>query len=187
MNVGNFRADLFFRLNVFPIIVPPLRERTGDIRPLVRKFKQMYKGTEKVFLIEVLKRFERYNWPGNVRELENEVQRLLVTTDSDKITAKDLHSKFFAKDPTIELLGGDAEFSDYKAFKNHVEDLERKLLSSKLKTFKNIRDAASEGLGISHSTLFSRLKALSINQNQKGNENEKNENSASNGNSGIVA
>ncbi|MFZ5634408.1 MAG: sigma-54 interaction domain-containing protein [Bacillota bacterium] len=85
---GRFRGDLFFRLNVVPINIPPLRERTEDIIPLVALFSQRLQekyGTNKVFTAEVLKRFLGYHWPGNVRELENLVERLFVVVPGKEI------------------------------------------------------------------------------------------------------
>ena len=79
---GNFREDLYYRLNVVTIRVPPLRERKEDIVPLVRhfveKYRRRYRAGSSEVPHEVMERFHAYDWPGNVRELENLVRRLMV-------------------------------------------------------------------------------------------------------------
>ena len=91
---GRFREDLYFRINVVPILVPPLRERKGDVALLVDHFLRIYcasaKKPVKTLKPEVLAILEDYRWPGNVRELENIVQRLVVMNDSSAITAEHL-------------------------------------------------------------------------------------------------
>jgi DNA-binding NtrC family response regulator len=91
---GRFREDLYFRINVVPILVPPLRERKGDIALLVDHFLHIYcaaaKKPVKILKPDVIEILEDYRWPGNVRELENIVQRLVVMNDSSTITAEHL-------------------------------------------------------------------------------------------------
>lgn len=91
---GRFREDLYFRINVVPIHVPPLRERKGDVAILVDHFLRIYcasaKKPLKTLKPDVLEILEDYSWPGNVRELENIVQRLVVMNDSPSITAEHL-------------------------------------------------------------------------------------------------
>jgi transcriptional regulator with PAS, ATPase and Fis domain len=88
---GKFREDLYFRLNVIPLHVPPLRRRKHDILPLVHHFQQKFVrklSIEKEFAPEVLKAFYKYNWPGNVRELENIIERLCVITPERIVSPK---------------------------------------------------------------------------------------------------
>src|SRR6201987_4794776 len=91
---GRFREDLYYRINVVPIVVPPLREREGDVALLVDHFLRVYcaaaKKPVKTLKPDVLEILEDYGWPGNVRELENIVQRLVVMNDSSTITAEHL-------------------------------------------------------------------------------------------------
>ena len=91
---GRFREDLYFRINVVPILVPPLRDREGDVALLVDHFLRVYcaaaKKPVKTLKPDVLEILEDYGWPGNVRELENIVQRLVVMNDSSTITAEHL-------------------------------------------------------------------------------------------------
>jgi Nif-specific regulatory protein len=92
---NRFREDLFFRLNVFPIYIPPLRERKEDIEPLARhfleKFNHELKKNIKGFSNEVLEALKNYYWPGNVRELQNVIERSVVLCKEDTITMKDLY------------------------------------------------------------------------------------------------
>lgn len=88
-----FREDLFYRLNVVPITIPPLRERREDIPVLVRSFLDQFRTryrVEKSFSPEVMQRLVEYHWPGNVRELENMVERLVVTTEGEEVGGEDL-------------------------------------------------------------------------------------------------
>jgi Nif-specific regulatory protein len=92
---NRFREDLFFRLNVFPIYIPPLRERKEDIEPLAEhfllKFNRDLKKNIKGFSKEVMTTLKSYFWPGNVRELQNVIERSVVLCKGDSITAKDLY------------------------------------------------------------------------------------------------
>jgi len=91
---GRFREDLYFRINVVPIIVPPLRERDGDIALLVDHFLRIYctsaKKPLKTLKPDVLELLEGYKWPGNVRELENVLQRIVVMVNSPTVTLEHL-------------------------------------------------------------------------------------------------
>jgi len=91
---GRFREDLYYRLNVFPLLIPPLRERPDDIVPLARHFlvgHAQRAGRQIWFSPEAEALLRRHNWPGNVRELENATQRALILTQGDTITTETLH------------------------------------------------------------------------------------------------
>ena len=94
VRMGRFREDLYYRINVVPIMVPPLRERHGDIPLLVEHFLRLYctanKKPIKQLQPEIMEIFEAYSWPGNVRELENVVQRLVIMSDGPVIAAHHL-------------------------------------------------------------------------------------------------
>ena len=91
VQTGEFKADLFYRLNTFPIMIPPLRERQADIVPLIYSFADKFNkkyGTQKRFSLSSLNALQVYEWPGNVRELENIVERLVLTVHDDVINAE---------------------------------------------------------------------------------------------------
>src|SRR5690606_40086332 len=96
VRAGRFREDLFYRLNVFPLSVPPLRERRADIPLIAKHFLKRYAleyGSGVLgFSQEALNRLMSYDWPGNVRELENEVQRLVIQADPDSYVSVELLS-----------------------------------------------------------------------------------------------
>ena len=131
---GGFREDLFYRLNVVPISVPPLRERQEDIPMLVTHFSEGMAAREgsaaRVFSDAAMERLKTLTWPGNVRELRNTVERLLILSDGSKITSDDVDSLTISRarsvDPGRELLALD----NFSAFK---EEAERAYIVGKLR------------------------------------------------------
>ena len=131
---GGFREDLFYRLNVVPISVPPLRERQEDIPMLVTHFSEGMAAREgsaaRVFSDAAMERLKTLTWPGNVRELRNTVERLLILSDGSKITSDDVDSLTISRarsvDPERELLALD----NFSAFK---EEAERAYIVGKLR------------------------------------------------------
>ena len=131
---GGFREDLFYRLNVVPISVPPLRERQEDIPMLVTHFSEGMAAREGsaacVFSDAAMERLKTLTWPGNVRELRNTVERLLILSDGSKITSDDVDSLTISRarsvDPGRELLALD----NFSAFK---EEAERAYIVGKLR------------------------------------------------------
>ena len=87
---GTFRADLFYRLNVVPLYLPPLRKRQSDLRPLVDYFCQQTPGHTRTFSAEALNKMSRYDWPGNVRELQHEVARAMIMGKGEVAQVSDL-------------------------------------------------------------------------------------------------
>lgn len=105
---GEFREDLYYRLNVVPVTVPPLRERLVDIPILAHHFLVKYNekyGYAKQLTKEVIECFMRYSWPGNVRELENVIERLVVTSEGNQITIKDLPNELY-NEKEVNSTGG---------------------------------------------------------------------------------
>lgn len=95
---GEFRSDLFYRLNTFPILIPPLRARKRDIVPLIYMFVESFNSkykTNKMFSLSSLNVLQRYEWPGNVRELENLVERIILTSKEDIITDEHVKQMIF--------------------------------------------------------------------------------------------
>lgn len=131
---GKFREDLFYRLNVFPIKVPPLRERNGDIPLLVEHFVKKYSG-EKIHIDNrALNMLEKYNWPGNVRQLENVIQRALILSEDGRLLPEHI---------VIE------EESDEADFKGTLRELEKTILKKRLREFNGNRTMVAKSLGVS--------------------------------------
>ncbi len=151
---GNFRHDLYYRLNVLPIYVPPLRERLEDIPPLLdcllAKMCQQLDVGAKRFSPSALERIMAYEWPGNVRELENVVERAVNICESDRIGAEYL-SRPLGEKPLRAAWGPLS-----------LRDAEKKIIQETLaKTSGNISQTAKL-LGIGRNTLYSKLKEYSI-------------------------
>jgi len=159
---GKFREDLFYRLNVLPVHLPPLRERKEDIPLLVEHFIHKYNeqhglNTEGA-AEDVLARLLEYSWPGNVRELENAIERAMILTQGKKIEADCLPSEVLGTRPSWKKdLWGD-EYSIKKASRIMEEELIRKALK---KTGGN-RSHAVKILEISHPALLSKIKEYGI-------------------------
>jgi DNA-binding NtrC family response regulator len=168
---NRFRQDLYYRINVLPIPVSPLRDRRDDIGPLVLRFSKNIskeRGIEKEFLEETVKTMASYNWPGNIRELEHEVRRSMLLSKGTAITPKDLDPKIrgFTSEDEIKI---NPEM-DYETFRRRQEAEERLYFLAKIRDTKSVRLLANL-LNISNTTLQRRLKDLGIvfqNQNKKG-------------------
>jgi transcriptional regulator with PAS, ATPase and Fis domain len=158
---NKFREDLFYRLNVIQINIPPLRERKDDIPLLVNFFIEKYNkkyNTNKRLDPKVLDVFSEYKWPGNVRELENIIERLVVTIDKDLIEKSDLPSFFSNQDyQTVQI-------DQVLPLKKSIDNLEKQLLGKVYEIHKNTYKVA-EVLGISQSSVVRKLKKYKININ----------------------
>jgi two-component system, NtrC family, response regulator AtoC len=156
---GRLREDLYFRLMVFPIEVPPLRERAGDIARLAHGFLAELNrrhSANKQFDPDVLAALEAYPWPGNVRELRNVVQRAFILADEsiDKTHLANL-SASLAPTALAPTAGTDAL---NLVVGTTIEDAERRLLLATLAHYEGDKPRAAEALGISLKTLYNRLK-----------------------------
>jgi two-component system, NtrC family, response regulator len=154
INQGSFREDLYFRLAVLVISLPPLRERGDDAVLLAQEFLQKYaaqNGKANIaFVPEALRAINRHPWPGNVRELQNRIKRAVIMADSRRITEKDL-----------ELSTG-IGFSSSTTLKEARENVEREMVQRALKrNLGRISSAAAE-LGISRPTLYELMEKLGI-------------------------
>jgi two-component system, NtrC family, nitrogen regulation response regulator NtrX len=161
---GKFREDLFFRLNVIPIHVPPLREREDDLSALISYFMEKYKKQagciSKELDKEALDELIHYYWPGNIRELKNFIERINIMAD-DEVISRETVIKYLGKKGTQ---GGDDELKDFENMKlNEAKDtLERELIMKKLReTGQNISKAAEE-LGVTPSNLHGKIKKFGI-------------------------
>lgn len=155
---GKFREDLFYRLNVLPIKIPPLRERKSDIKLLINafvdKFNTKYNKNKKIESMAV-EGLEYYDWPGNVRELQNIIERLIVIDDSYYINYENV----------VNVLGKDKinfkKNSEDLTLKEAVERLERQMIEQALRSHGSTYKAAKI-LGVAQPTVFRKAKALGV-------------------------
>ncbi len=151
---GNFREDLYFRINVMNIRLPSLRERIGDIPMLVnhfiRRFNLIYSKNIQEIDHEALKILSVYHWPGNIRELRNIIERAIVLENNDIIEAKSLPAEILQKKETNSVI---TPFSDQINFKTAIEDYEKQLISWALKKHQNRISLSSKALGLSRHAL----------------------------------
>ncbi len=162
---GNFREDLFYRLNVVPITLPSLRERLEDIRPLVGHFITKYSGERNVGLPvtgidrEVERLFYEYDWPGNVRELENVIERAVVLSPEEIIQVSDLPKDFIDNAHSTLHMDGipvDANLYDTLAL------VEKNMIVRALKKANYVQAHAADLLGIGKSGLNQKIKKYKL-------------------------
>jgi len=160
-----FREDLFYRISVFPIKLPPLRDRRSDIPLLVTRFVQRYGEREKKQVSgirpDALKILMEYHWPGNVRELENAIERAVVITGSDMIRTEDLP-------PHIVMIGNE-RFADsidmsgeMDSLPEWIEKLEIDILRKTLLEFEGNIAQAAKKLGIGRATIYRKAKKYNL-------------------------
>jgi len=151
---GNLRADLMYRLAVFPVRIPPLRERGTDIELLAQHFLRLLNekdNTAKVFSSSSLDVVRSYSWPGNVRELKNVVQRAFILA-TDTLNVEDCISDLASRKPTVH--------EGYLNFfvGTPLADAQRETILATLKHYSGNKRLTAEALGISLKTLYNRLK-----------------------------
>lgn len=160
INSGLFRQDLFFRLSVVPLHLPPLRERSMDIPTLAQHFLTQYREKNRrdirSFQAEALEALLVYSWPGNIRELENAIERAVILCLDEQILLQHL--------PLQVRQAYDAEDEHLFAIRPGVtlKDMEKELILSTLKQTENNRTKAAEILGVSRQTLQNKLKEYGL-------------------------
>jgi DNA-binding NtrC family response regulator len=151
---GRFREDLFYRLNVIEIVMPPLRERREDIPLLVKHFiakaSQTQHSQSKTVTKDAMKAIGSYDWPGNVRELENAVERAIILA-GDEIRLDDLP-------PKVRSNTAGYETNDTNGFRQTLDDMEKRYILEILKAVDEDKTKAANILGIDLSTLYRKLK-----------------------------
>ncbi|MBW1997181.1 MAG: sigma-54-dependent Fis family transcriptional regulator [Deltaproteobacteria bacterium] len=161
---GTFRDDLYFRLNVIPIRVPPLRERIEDIPELVNEFlKEIARNTnldQKEFSEESIEVLRKYHWPGNVRELKNLVERMVIMTRNSIIRARDIPPPYNLESGLKDDLESSLMASSYKEAKARFE---KAFIAKKLKEFRGNISQTAEAIGIERSNLHKKIKAYRLN------------------------
>ena len=157
---GGFREDLYFRLAVIPIEIPPLRERTEDIPLLVRCFLEKHAdqmGTEpKEMDVNAMERLVAYSWPGNVRELENAVERACALSEGGVIRAADLPPHVLHDSTALEKVSN-SEWRVGQELDFFIRHQERKYIEMTLKFNEGSREKTASMLGISIATLYRKL------------------------------
>ncbi|MCA1032451.1 sigma 54-interacting transcriptional regulator [Bacillus timonensis] len=152
-----FREDLFYRINVIPFNIPPLRERPEDIKPLTNYFieKITTRSGKRIRTIEeeVMNIFYCHAWPGNLRELENVIEAAIHLTNGEKIT-KEALPDYLIGDPKL-LIG-------QKSLKEILEDTEKRVLEKTLQQYSNDKLEAAKALGISKSSMYEKVKKYEI-------------------------
>ncbi|MBI4690968.1 MAG: sigma-54-dependent Fis family transcriptional regulator [Nitrospirae bacterium] len=157
---GNFREDLYYRLNVVPLHIPPLRERKEDIPLFVEHFLTKFSSAKRQMSSEVIEFFMEYPWRGNVRELENVIERILLLTDKDEITIGDVPQEMlmFSKDTDhIPALTKDGIYLD-----NIVENIEKTYLLDALQAANGNKTEAAKLLNLSFRSFRHRLSKYGI-------------------------
>ncbi|MDE0120076.1 MAG: sigma-54 dependent transcriptional regulator [Bdellovibrionales bacterium] len=156
---GTFREDLYYRLNVINIQVPPLREREEDITFLAEFFINQFSQQVKVFTKKALEKLTKYHWPGNVRELQNEAERLAVFTGNDVyIKEESLSDKIRNKDSDSQVISLLNTSHNGKVMKKAIAQLERQMIAQCLKQEGWNKTKVAKKLGISRAALVSKVK-----------------------------
>ena len=186
INQGLFREDLFFRLNVVPIRLPPLRERSEDVADLVRHFFTLVEKEglpSKSIEAAAMERLKRYRWPGNVRELENLIRRLAALYPQETISEAVIEAEL--DQPAMSLIGGDGEGADTLSgsverhlseyfqtygdglpppglYHRILREVESPLISAALASTRGNQIKAAELLGVNRNTLRKKIRDLDI-------------------------
>ncbi len=156
---GNFRHDLFYRLNVIPFQVPPLRERLEDVPALIDHFNRKFSSDNgkkaKAFTEAAIEKLASHSWPGNVRELRNTIERVIIMTAKQKIDVAELPELGFADGKT-------ASSFRFPSFKEATDAYQREFILHKLAEFDGNVSKAAEDMGVDRSHLYRRMRNLGI-------------------------
>ena len=154
----SFREDLYYRLNIIPIKIPPLRERKEDIPLLVEHFFRKHRAEDKIMLLtnEIFAKLQSYQWPGNVRELENIVERMIALSFSGQIDVSVIDLDRHAKG---NLLGGE-DLSAFRSFEEYIQSKETLIIEWALSRCSNSVTDAAKLLNIPRTTLTSKIARL---------------------------
>jgi DNA-binding NtrC family response regulator len=162
-----FRKDLFYRLNVIPIVIPPLRERRSDIPILIDHFLTRFNQTKHTEVSglapDALHLLTEYDWPGNIRELENMVERLIVLKKHGALSIEDLPEKICRRSPGSELKEQFIRFSeDGINLSREVEQYEKHLIMEALRKANGVTSRAAQLLHLNRTTLVEKLKRKGV-------------------------
>jgi transcriptional regulator with PAS, ATPase and Fis domain len=161
-----FREDLYYRLSVIPLIIPPLRERKEDIPLLVESFLKRLSSEKKKKILglerEAMSALCDYQWPGNIRELENLIERLIIIKGSGMITIEDLPHKYVGKKAPVEV---QEEFhlpSGGMCFNSTIEGFENRLITEALQKSGGNKKEAAQMLNLKRTTFIEKLKKMNL-------------------------
>jgi transcriptional regulator with PAS, ATPase and Fis domain len=163
---GRFREDLYYRLNVVPIVLPPLRDRCDDIDLLVKFFLQQFNEKLKKTITSIdsacLDALRQYSWPGNIRQLENALERMVLMTDGNILTVADLPDEIAPVRPilTSEMTADGASFKEI--VRRQTQSVERGLIEKALEETSGNITRAADKLGLSRKGLQLKLKELGL-------------------------
>ena len=161
---GKFRPDLFYRLNVIPFELPPLRERLEDVPLLVdffnQNFSQAYGKIRKQFESDAIEELQNYFWPGNVRELRNTIERVVIMNPGIKVMAADLPPHGKEEAPATSFR--------FPSFKEATDAYHREFIQRKLDEAEGNVSRAAELMGVDRSHLYRRMRALGIRSERAG-------------------
>ena len=161
VRLGRFREDLYYRVNVVTIHLPPLRDRLGDIPLLAEHFLEQHcRRTDRQvvgFADEAMRRLQAYGWPGNVRQLENVIERAVILTKHPTVMTDDLPDDLRG----IETSGGNGD-GRILPLKQALERPERDIIERALAAYQGSRQATAEALGINRTTLYKKMKRYGI-------------------------
>jgi two-component system, NtrC family, nitrogen regulation response regulator NtrX len=163
---GNFREDLFYRLNVIPFFVPPLRDRKEDIPLLVKEFLQQFGSEYGRPHVEItddaLTALKQYHWPGNVRELRNLIERVLILNPKTQRIERRHLPMLIYRDSARDANKGNGSGEEFTSLLQAREAYEREYILKKLDEFHGNVSRAAEGLGLERSHLYRKMKALGV-------------------------
>jgi two-component system, NtrC family, nitrogen regulation response regulator NtrX len=163
IKVGQFREDLYFRLNVIPIFVPPLRARQADIPPLadhfMAGFAREYGRRPKRLSPAAVAELQRYAWPGNVRELRNVIERLMIMVAGDEIGGSDV--AFLNRDVVSEQAAAEADW-DVLPLHTARDRFEQQYILRVLAAQQGNMSRTAEALGVERSNLYRKMRAFGI-------------------------
>ena len=165
-----FREDLYYRLNVIPMQISPLRERKEDIEDLANYFIRTYQGTGEHYTLSsgALRKLQEYDWPGNIRELENVIQRALCFTSAGALQPEDLHiDTFRATSPATVSSASESSkpaenISAYENFRQMQLEQEREFLTKTIRDCNGSVREAAQKLGLFRTALYNRLNHLGV-------------------------
>lgn len=166
MEAGRFRQDLYYRLHVIPLTVPPLRDRKEDIKPLAERFLLDFAIKEgqpqKTITDDAVKLLMQHNWPGNVRELKNIIERLIILTPANEITAQDIPSLNARSDEGGALSVSSPGIAGTDSLKDAKMDFERQFIIRKLEENEGNISRTAEAIGLERSNLHKKLKSFKV-------------------------